>query len=73
MDSDARVIRGLIALLLAAFNGKRADDILAFDLSGYFERLQLMQHLSPSRGNGLKAIVEAIHESARAITGTPRP
>jgi SufS family cysteine desulfurase len=73
MDSDARVIRGLIALLLAAFNGKRADDILAFDLSGYFERLQLMQHLSPSRGNGLKALVEAIHESARAITGTPRP
>lgn len=65
MDSDARVIRGLIALLLAAFNGKTANDILSFDLQGQFERLKLMQHLSPSRGNGLKAIVDAIYQHAR--------
>jgi SufS family cysteine desulfurase len=65
MDSDARVIRGLIALLLALFNGKRAQQILDFDLQGLFKRLQLMQHLSPSRGNGLKAIVDAIYQHAR--------
>lgn len=65
MDSDARVIRGLIALLLAAFNGKTANDILSFDLQGQFERLKLMQHLSPSRGNGLKAIVDAIYQHAK--------
>ncbi|WP_020680318.1 SufS family cysteine desulfurase [Marinobacterium rhizophilum] len=65
MDSDARVIRGLIALLLAAFNGKTANDILSFDLQGQFERLKLIQHLSPSRGNGLKAIVDAIYQHAR--------
>ncbi|UTW14341.1 SufS family cysteine desulfurase [Marinobacterium rhizophilum] len=66
MDADARVIRGLIALLLAAFNGKTATQILRFDLQGLFQRLALMQHLSPSRGNGLAAIVEAIYQQARA-------
>ncbi|MCV6613036.1 MAG: SufS family cysteine desulfurase [Amphritea sp.] len=64
-DSDARIIRGLIALLLAAFNGKSADEILSFDLQDYFNRLQLGRHLSPSRGNGLKAIAEEILQVAR--------
>ena len=59
-DADARVIRGLIALILAALNGKQPQQILAFDIEDYFEQLQLMRHLSPSRGNGLKAIVERI-------------
>lgn len=67
-DSDARIIRGLIALLLAALNGKTAEQILAFDLHGYFEQLQLTRHLSPSRGNGLKAISETIMEFARAAS-----
>ncbi len=67
MDADARVIRGLIALLLAAFNGKTPSQILNFDLQGLFERLALMQHLSPSRGNGLLAIVEAIYQQARTL------
>lgn len=64
-DADARVIRGLIALLLAALNGKTAADIQAFDIEDYLQRLQLMKHLSPSRGNGLLAIIERI----KAITG----
>lgn len=64
-DSDARIIRGLIALLLAAFNGKSADEILSFDLQDYFNQLQLARHLSPSRGNGLKAIAEEILRVAR--------
>jgi len=62
-DSDARIIRGLIALVLAALNGKTPEQILAFDLEHYFDQLQLTRHLSPSRGNGLKAIINAIRES----------
>ncbi len=61
-DADARVIRGLIALLLAALNGKTAADIQAFDIENYLQRLQLMKHLSPSRGNGLLAIIKRIQE-----------
>ncbi|HAS6232694.1 TPA: cysteine desulfurase sulfur acceptor subunit CsdE [Vibrio vulnificus] len=63
-DSDARIVRGLIALVLAAYNGKTADQIQAFDIEAYFEQLGLIAHLSPSRGNGLKAIVEQIKNIA---------
>lgn len=59
-DSDARIVRGLIALVMAAFDGKTSEDIQAFDVDAYFEKLGLIAHLSPSRGNGLKAIVEQI-------------
>ncbi|MCQ6508133.1 SufE family protein, partial [Vibrio parahaemolyticus] len=63
-DSDARIIRGLIALVMAAYDGKTADRIQAFDIDDYFEQLGLIAHLSPSRGNGLKAIVEQIKHTA---------
>jgi cysteine desulfuration protein SufE len=59
-DSDARIVRGLIALVLAAFDGKTTEQIQQFDVDGYFESLGLLSHLSASRGNGLKAIVEQI-------------
>jgi len=59
-DSDARIVRGLIALVMAAFDGKTSEQIQAFDVDGYFEKLGLIAHLSPSRGNGLNAIVEQI-------------
>lgn len=64
-DSDARIVRGLIAIVLAAFNGKTSQQIAEFDLEGYFEQLNLINHLSPSRGNGLKAIVNTICEQAQ--------
>ncbi|MCW7554243.1 SufS family cysteine desulfurase [Endozoicomonas gorgoniicola] len=63
-DSDARVIRGLIALVLAKINGRQPDDISRFDMDGYFEQLGLLTHLSPSRGNGLRAIVAEILSQA---------
>ncbi|MEZ8741870.1 cysteine desulfurase sulfur acceptor subunit CsdE [Photobacterium swingsii] len=63
-DSDARIVRGLITLVLAAYEGKTADAILAFDIDEYFDHLGLIEHLSPSRGNGLKAIVEQIKVTA---------
>ena len=59
-DSDAKIIRGLLVIVLAAFNGKTAQQIKSFDITHYFESLGLMQHLSPSRGNGVLAIVEKI-------------
>lgn len=61
-DSDARIVRGLITLVLAAYHGKTAAEIDAFDINAYFDDLGLITHLSPSRGNGLKAIVEQIKQ-----------
>ncbi|QPL52967.1 cysteine desulfurase sulfur acceptor subunit CsdE [Vibrio navarrensis] len=65
-DSDARIVRGLIALVMAAFDGKSAEQILAFDIDDYFAKLGLIAHLSPSRGNGLKAIVEQMKQQVQA-------
>lgn len=59
-DSDAKIIRGLLVIVLAAFNYKTAVQIQAFDIETYFKSLGLMQHLSPSRGNGILAIVDKI-------------
>ena len=61
-DSDARIVRGLIVIVLAALNHQSAAAIQAFDMEGYFTELGLEKHLSPSRGNGLRAIVLAIRE-----------
>ncbi|WP_154114765.1 cysteine desulfurase sulfur acceptor subunit CsdE [Vibrio cincinnatiensis] len=64
-DSDARIVRGLMALLLAAFEGKTKEQILSFDIEGYFSQLGLLAHLSPSRGNGLKAMTDKILQDLR--------
>ena len=60
LDSDARIVKGLMAALLAAVNGKTRAEIRAFDIDAYFNQLGFMQQLSPSRGNGLKAVIAAI-------------
>lgn len=64
VDSDAFIVKGLLAVVLAAYNNKSPKEILAFDVDAYFETLGLMQHLSPSRGNGLRAMVARIREAA---------
>ncbi|USE37989.1 SufS family cysteine desulfurase [Endozoicomonas sp. SCSIO W0465] len=63
-DSDARVIRGLIAIVLAVFSGRTPDEIAREDIDQWFRELDLFNHLSPSRGNGLKAIVREIQAIA---------
>ncbi len=63
-DSDAFIVKGLLGVVLAAFNGKTREAILAFDIDAYFESLGLMRHLSMTRGNGLRAMVARIHELA---------
>ena len=65
-DSDAKIIRGLLVIVLAAYYGKTATEITAFAIDDYFAALGLMQHLSPSRGNGINAIVEKIKVIASA-------
>ncbi|MEW6996196.1 SufS family cysteine desulfurase [Colwelliaceae bacterium BS250] len=65
-DSDAKVIRGLMVIVLSVYQGRTAQQIIDFDIEEYFAHLGLMQHLSPSRGNGIKAIVERIVQLAAA-------
>ena len=65
VDSDAFIVKGLLAVVLAALNNKSAAEILDFDIDAYFEELGLMRHLSPTRGNGLQAMVARIREEAR--------
>ena len=66
VDSDAHIVRGLLALVMAAYNEKTAQQITAFDIDGYFQSLDLERHLSPTRGNGLKSIVARIQAIASA-------
>lgn len=63
-DSDAFIVKGLLSVVLAAFNGKTPGQILSFDIDAYFAELDLLQHLSSTRGNGLKAMVKRIRDKA---------
>ncbi|MCB1700786.1 MAG: SufE family protein [Halioglobus sp.] len=65
VDSDAFIVKGLLGVVLAAYNNKTPDEILAFDVDAYFEQLDLLRHLSPTRGNGLRAMVQRIKDIAR--------
>lgn len=66
VDSDAVIVKGLLVLVLAAYNNKSPQDIIAFDIDDYFQQLDLERHISPTRGNGLKAIVARINNIATA-------
>jgi len=63
-DSDAFIVKGLLGVVLAAYNGKTAQEIRQFDINAYFEQLNLLKHLSPTRGSGLQAMVRRIQASA---------
>ena len=64
VDSDAHIVRGLLAIVMAAYNHKTPEEILEFDIDNYFRKLDLIKHLSPTRGNGLQAMVEKIKQLA---------
>jgi len=66
MDSDAHIVRGLISIVLIALNNRSANDILATDIEALFEELQLLSHLSATRGNGLRAMIQRIQQIAAA-------
>jgi len=64
-SSDARMIRGLVALLLARVNGLATDQLQAVDLPDWFNQLGLSRQLSPSRSNGLNAVLQRMRELSR--------
>ena len=66
IDSDAMIVRGLAAIILVALNGKTPRELLATDIDELFERLDLFRHISPTRGNGLRAMVGKIRDIAAA-------
>jgi len=66
VDSDAHIVRGLLAIVMAAYNHRSPAEILSFDIKNYFDSLDLVKHLSPTRGNGLQAMVEKIKQMAQA-------
>lgn len=65
-DSDAHIVRGLIAILFALYSGRQPRQVLETDPNQVFERLGLREHLTPQRSNGLNAMVERIKRDARA-------
>jgi cysteine desulfuration protein SufE len=58
--SDAFIVSGLLSLVMAAYNGKTPVEVLAFDIEAFFTDVDLIKHLSPSRGNGLRSMVARI-------------
>ncbi|MDP2379396.1 MAG: SufE family protein [Pseudohongiella sp.] len=64
VDSDAFIVKGLLAIVMAAYNGKTPEEIRAFEIQGFFESIDLMRHLSTTRGSGLQAMVARIQSLA---------
>ena len=60
LDSDAHIVRGLSAVVLIASNNQSVEQITALDLDGLFNELDLLAHLSVTRGNGLRSMIEKI-------------
>jgi cysteine desulfuration protein SufE len=65
-DSDAHIVRGLIAILFAIYSGKSAREILSIDALQLFEGMGLREHLTPQRSNGFRSMVDRIRADARA-------
>lgn len=66
-DSDAMIVKGLIAVLLTVYNGKTPRDVMTTDVAGVFTRLGLDRHLSSARKNGLAGMVKRIQEEAAKL------
>jgi cysteine desulfuration protein SufE len=64
-DSDAHIVRGLIAILLTLYSGQTPREILATDAIAVFDEFGFREHLTPQRSNGLRAMVERIRSDAR--------
>jgi len=65
--SDAHIVQGLIAVLLAIYDGRTIQQILDTDAQAVFAELGLKEHLTPQRSNGLASMVERIRADARAL------
>ena len=69
-DSDAHIVRGLIAILLTLYSGHTPQKILATDALALFDELGFREHLTPQRSNGLRSMVERIRSDAREALAT---
>ena len=67
-DSDAAIVKGLIAIVFILYHQLSAQDIVAFDVRPWFEKMALTQHLTPSRSQGLEAMIRAIRSKAAIIS-----
>lgn len=65
-DSDAHIVRGLVAIMLALFSGKCASEIVRTDAEETMRALGLDEHLTPQRANGLRAMIKRIKQEAEA-------
>jgi cysteine desulfuration protein SufE len=69
-DSDAHIVRGLVAILLALYSGRHASEILATDAETTLRELGLVEHLTPQRSNGLRSMVKRIKRDAQEAVGS---
>lgn len=67
-DSDAAIVKGLIAIVFILYHQMTAQDIVAFDVRPWFEKMALTQHLTPSRSQGLEAMIRAIRTQALSFS-----
>lgn len=67
-DSDATIVKGLIAVVFILYDRMTAQDIVAFDVRPWFEKMALTQHLTPSRSQGLEAMIRAIRAKAANLS-----
>lgn len=65
-DSDAHIVRGLVAIVLAQYSGVPAKEILETDIENVFSKIGLKEHLTPQRSNGLSSMVQRIKDDASA-------
>lgn len=65
-DSDAHIVKGLIAILFALYSGERAKTIVETDANAVFNKLGLGEHLTPQRSNGFRSMVERMKRDAQA-------
>ena len=67
-DSDAAIVKGLIAVVFSLYQGLQAQEILALDVGHWFAELELTQHLTPTRSQGLEAMIRAIRHNAQSLS-----
>lgn len=70
-DSDAHIVRGLVAIMIAFYSGRRASEIAAADAEGLLRDLGLDEHLTPQRANGLRSMIGRIRQEADRALAQP--
>lgn len=65
IDSDAIIVKGLAAVVLTTLNSKTPKEIVDMDVEAIFDKMDLIRHISPTRGNGLRSMLEMIKTIAK--------